>query len=156
MTWLWLIILMLFLHHDFYIFEYFRLLPAVAGVNRLTQVPLVLAGYQIPAGTNVGVPTIVNQLSERHYPRAQELLPERWLRGCPAHHNAHPFAHIPFSHGPRMCIGRRFAELEVQVLTVRMLQRFRLEDPSGRPLDIITPFTSRPDGPVRIRFIPRS
>jgi cytochrome P450 len=135
-----------------------RLLPAVAGMNRLTQVPLVLAGYQIPARTRtrVGVPGIVNQLSERHYPRPRELRPERWLRGCPAHHTDHPFAHIPFSHGPRMCIGRRFAELEVQVLTVRVLQRFRLEDPSGQPLDMITPFTSRPDGPVRIRFIPRS
>jgi cytochrome P450 len=132
-----------------------RLLPAVAGMNRLTQVPMVLAGHQIPAGTRVGVPGIVNQRSERHYPAPMELRPERWLRGCPAHHTAHPFAHLPFSHGPRMCIGRRFAELEVQVLTVRVLQRFRLEDPTDRPLDMVTPFTSRPDGPVRIRFLPR-
>ena len=102
-----------------YWFQYTRrLLPAVSGLNRLTQTPLVLSGYQIPRGSRVGVPGIVNQHAERHYPRAREFAPERWLRGCPAHHTAHPFTHIPFSHGPRMCIGRRFAELEVRGITL--------------------------------------
>jgi hypothetical protein len=54
----------------------------------------------------------------------------------------------------RMCVGRRFAELEVQVLAVQLLRRFRLEF-EGPPLNMITPFVNRPDGNLAIRFIRR-
>jgi cytochrome P450 len=33
----------------------------------------------------------------------------------------------PFGHGPRMCIGKCFAELEIQIGICKLLQNFRIE-----------------------------
>ena len=35
----------------------------------------------------------------------------------------HPFSVRQFSHGPRMCIGRRFAELEIQVAISKLVSK---------------------------------
>lgn len=60
------------------------------------------------------------------FPRPQEYIPERWLRGnteFPSAKQAHSFAYMPFGFGPRSCVGQRFAmmELETLLLTVRKL-----------------------------------
>lgn len=73
------------------------------------------------------------------FPRADEYLPERWLkqRGSLADRqidnadisstNAHPFAYMPFGFGPRTCIGRRFAELEIEVFTSKLIRDYKVE-----------------------------
>ena len=43
---------------------------------------------------------------QKHFKDPEKFMPERWLRGSPAQHSAHPFAFIPFGHGARMCIGK--------------------------------------------------
>lgn len=42
-----------------------------------------------------------------------EFKPERWEKGAP-----HKFAFMPFSHGPRACIGREFTLLEQKITLV--------------------------------------
>ena len=59
----------------------------------------------------------------RYFPQPEEFLPERWLRentGYLSYKNAHPFACMPFGFGPRSCIGRRFAELEITTLLMKV------------------------------------
>ena len=99
-----------------------RLLPAVGGLGRTTQKDMVLSGYQIPKGSMVSFMWTTTMRSEKHFKNSDEFLPERWLRGCPQQNNAHPFAFTPFGHGSRMCIGRRFAELEIQILVIQTLR----------------------------------
>jgi cytochrome P450 family 12 len=76
--------------------------------------------------------TNVTSLQNQHFERSDEFIPERWLKDntdakCPHASNSHPFAYLPFGFGPRMCIGRRFAEFEIEVLTIRMIREFKLE-----------------------------
>ena len=98
-----------------------RMKPAVLGLNRTTIQDMVLGGYQIPAGTVVTYWNMLAMNNEKNFPEPERFKPERWLRGCPGQHTAHPFAAIPFSFGPRMCIGRRFAELEVYMLAIKVM-----------------------------------
>jgi len=34
---------------------------------------------------------------------------------------------MPFGFGPRMCIGRRFAELEIETLVTKVIRNFKVE-----------------------------
>lgn len=46
------------------------------------------------------------------FPEPNSFRPARWLGQSPA---PHPFASLPFGFGKRSCIGRRLAELELQM-----------------------------------------
>ena len=84
-----------------------RLNPAVIGFSRTVPTDIALGGYQVPQGTMVSCFTRNLMVDPRNFDDPLQFIPERWLRGCPQHHQAHPFAALPFGHGPRMCVGRR-------------------------------------------------
>lgn len=70
--------------------------------------------------------TIFQLQEDKYFPRGSEFLPERWLRenaNNEALRNSEttPFLYLPFGFGPRTCIGKRFAELEIQILVTRYL-----------------------------------
>ena len=62
---------------------------------------------------------ICNQ--DKYFPRSKEFLPERWIGGEKV---CHPFASLPFGYGRRMCLGRRFAELEMIIVISKVSLNF--------------------------------
>jgi cytochrome P450 len=61
-------------------------------------------------------------------PDAAEFRPDRWAALKPG------WSYIPFSGGPRICIGQQFALMEAGYTTVRMLQEFkRIESRDQEP-----------------------
>ena len=52
-------------------------------------------------------------MDERHWPDPERFDPERFTKAAKA--ARHPMAFIPFSGGPRMCLGLRFALVEIKV-----------------------------------------
>lgn len=105
--------------------EALRLNSVTVGNARITGQDIVLDGYQIPKGTAVMLSLMHLQLSEKHYERSMEFIPERWLKGentgCPVKsaRDTNPFTYLPFGFGPRSCVGKRFAELETETLILR-------------------------------------
>jgi cytochrome P450 len=137
--------------------ESMRLLPVAGFSMRQTQVELVLGGYSLPAKTKVMRWGILAARDPGQYTDPATFRPERWLRGSAHHHSAHSHVGLPFGHGPRACVGQRFAVLELQVAVATLLRDFRLEYDSGRWGEVGAQFgfTNCPDRDVRIRFIKR-
>ncbi|XP_077292892.1 cytochrome P450 CYP12A2-like [Arctopsyche grandis] len=107
-----------------------RLYPVTAGTLRTLTKGIVLKGYQIPRGNDVVFVHMAISINEKHFPRPLEYIPERWLReninSDISYKKAHPFCTMPFGFGARSCIGRRFAELELEVAIVNFMRYFKL------------------------------
>lgn len=68
--------------------------------------------------------TGVIQNDPEYFPKTKEFIPERWIKGDPLYEKTkmngnNPFVYQPFGFGPRSCIGRRFAEMEILVMLSR-------------------------------------
>ncbi|KAK3928157.1 putative cytochrome P450 12d1 proximal, mitochondrial, partial [Frankliniella fusca] len=77
--------------------------------------------------TMVNTPNIVLCTDNAYFPRADEFLPERWLPEGADLKATHPFTFLPFGFGPRMCVGRRFADLEIETIVAKIFRNFKLE-----------------------------
>jgi len=63
----------------------------------------------------------------------------------------------PFGGGPRLCIGYRFAQQEVLITLIRLLQRFTFElEPGMVPLRLVHRLTLSPRDGVRCRVVRRA
>ena len=105
-----------------FIKEVFRVYSTVIGNGRTLQEDTVLCGYRIPKGVQVVFPTIVTGTMEENVTDAASFRPERWMKESQGGFNGklHPFASLPYGHGARMCLGRRFADLEMQILLAKV------------------------------------
>ena len=131
-----------------------RISPATIGTSRIAHTDCVILGYQIPKGTMLIYYNQVASNNSENFENPETFLPERWLRSNPDAKCAHPFSSIPFGHGPRSCIGRRFAHVELYCLIIKVLQKYRIEY-HGEPVDTTTEFISIPNREVVIKFINR-
>lgn len=106
--------------------ESMRLYPPVWMVSpRLALRDVTIGGYHMPAGTILAIAPWVIHRDPRFYPDPERFDPDRWL---PERSQTLPkYAYLPFSGGPRICIGNSFAMMEAVLLLVAIAQRFRLE-----------------------------
>ena len=58
-----------------------------------------------------------NLSDEFGYKEPEKFKPERWLRS-EGSQNINKFTTISLGHGPRMCIGKRFAEQEIHLALI--------------------------------------
>ncbi|KAA8916774.1 hypothetical protein TRICI_001072 [Trichomonascus ciferrii] len=75
----------------------------------------------VPKGTNIVYSTYAMHRSKDLWGEdADEFRPERWLEN-----KTIPWSYIPFSGGPRICLGQQFALTEASFVIVRLLQEFK-------------------------------
>jgi len=93
-----------------------RLVPPGPGVEIL--------GHHFPAGSVVSVPSYtIHHSKEIWGPDADEFRPERWEKLSERQKNAF----IPFSYGPRSCVGRNVAEMELALIVGTVFRRYEFE-----------------------------
>jgi cytochrome P450 len=109
--------------------ETLRLRPPASDATRIITRPMEIAGYLLPAGTQVVVPLPLLQLRADTYRDPHEFRPERWLEDG----EGAPYTFIPFGGGVRRCIGASFANLEMRSVLRTVLERARLRAASPKP-----------------------
>jgi cytochrome P450 len=132
--------------------EALRLYPPVYVFARIAVSDTSLAGHVIPRDTIVLVSPWTLQRRDDVWRDALRFDPDRFAG---ANASALPQdAWIPFSDGPRICIGQHFAQLEAPLVLARLLQRADLELAAGEPILPDESATLRPRGgvPMRIRL----
>ncbi|BES93678.1 cytochrome P450 [Nesidiocoris tenuis] len=119
------------------IFESFRVLPTAPCVARILEADLNLSQYNLKAGTVVLCHTWLASLDDSNFPNAKTFMPERWIAedGTCSSVNCHPFLVVPFGVGRRTCPGKRFVELELQVILAQIIQRFEVDFDGELELD---------------------
>jgi cytochrome P450 len=104
--------------------ETLRARPVIVDVARKLTAPLVLGGYELPAGTFVMAAIAPLHYRADLFPRPDEFRPERFIE-----EKADNYAWIPFGGGVRRCIGASFAEYEMRIVLREFVQRAALSAP---------------------------
>lgn len=84
--------------------ESLRLYPSVPNIKRRVSEDIVLEGYTIPAGATISMHIYALHRNEEVFPDPLAFKPERFE--SEQFTARHPFAFVPFSAGPRNCIGK--------------------------------------------------
>ncbi|XP_068083405.1 probable cytochrome P450 49a1 isoform X1 [Anabrus simplex] len=104
-----------------------RIAPITPANFRESHSDMVIGNYLIPKGVDLITGHRVLCNLEENFPEPQKFIPERWLKDSDQLQKAHPFVYLPFGFGARMCLGRRFAELETETLLANIFRNFRLQ-----------------------------
>ncbi|KAH8897412.1 cytochrome P450 [Thozetella sp. PMI_491] len=94
----------------------------IATLPRAATKDAVVRDVVIPKGTIVGVQNYTMHLNEEAFPNPEEWNPERWL--VKEGDELRKEAWVPFSVGPRKCIGINLAQMELSKITAAFFRRF--------------------------------
>jgi len=106
--------------------EVLRHHPPVTVALRTSDKAANIAGYKIPAWTRIMTSQQTMQHLPKYWEEPERFNPNRFIDNSPV-----PFTYFPFFMGPRSCMGKNFAVLELKVLLCVTLARFTVvKDPS--------------------------
>lgn len=99
--------------------ETLRISPSAAGALWREVLPggITVDGQFIPPGNDVGICVYALHHNKTFYPEPHLYSPERWLKHNEGSPLKHAKAYSPFSIGPRGCLGKSLAIMEL-MLTV--------------------------------------
>jgi len=129
--------------------ESLRLYPPVPMIGRMLDEDLDFDGKIIPATVNISLSIYHLNRDPKYFDDPEEFKPERFLDKILKNENA--FVYVPFSAGPRNCIGQKFAMLELKSTMCNILRNFELIK-SDVELKIITQMTLKSMSGVHVGF----
>lgn len=139
---------------DWMVSESWRLFPPIWMIGREAVRPCTLAGFPVPAGTNVFLSQWVLHRDPRYFVDPEMFRPARWGDGSAA--ALPPFVYLPFGAGPRACVGAPVARIEMVLLVATIARRFTVRLTDQTELRPLASVTLRPAGPVMVRVLPRN
>lgn len=134
--------------------EGLRLFPSVPFIGRRLHEDIILNNRNVPKGTIIFVYIYMLHRDPNVFPDPERFDPDRFSQENSI--GRHPFAFVPFSAGPRNCIGQRFAMSELKVVLAHLLRNFRFESLDQRDkISAMMEMVYRPKSPLRLRVYER-
>ncbi|XP_063239668.1 cytochrome P450 4C1-like [Bacillus rossius redtenbacheri] len=104
--------------------ETMRLYPPVPFTGREATEEINLTKYTLPAGTYIGIPISLIHRNPEYFPDPDKFDPDRFSPENSA--NRHPFSFIPFLGGRRMCIGKKYAYMQMKIILSTVLRSYEV------------------------------
>jgi cytochrome P450 len=130
--------------------ETLRLYPPVWLLSRRTVGPDVLAGYDIPAGVDVLLSPYLIHRHPQFWSDPDSFRPERPEAAQEARRPQ--FSYVPFSAGPRRCVGEALGMFEMCVHLYKIARRYRLLYPRGTPVQLEALINLRTREPLHMQL----
>uniref|UniRef100_A0A7E4VT74 Cytochrome P450 n=1 Tax=Panagrellus redivivus TaxID=6233 RepID=A0A7E4VT74_PANRE len=104
--------------------ETLRMFPVVPIIGRVLSEDTQVGDYLLPKGITTLIAPFAVHRDKRFYEDPDTFDPEHFAPERMNHRN--PFAYLPFSAGPRNCIGQKFATMEQKVILARFFRRYKV------------------------------
>ncbi|HEY7423135.1 MAG TPA: cytochrome P450 [Gemmataceae bacterium] len=130
------------------ILEAMRLYPPVYAFGREALRDCTVGMHQLPAGTTVLMSQWVLHRDPRFFEAPDEFRPQRWANGLAQ--RLPRCAYIPFSAGPRVCIGNTFALMEATLILATLAPAFRFAVVPGHVVKPWPSVTLRPADGIKV------
>ncbi|XP_053682550.1 cytochrome P450 4c3-like [Sabethes cyaneus] len=105
--------------------EALRLFPSIPIIARNLTEDVLIDEYTIPATANAIIVLYQLHRDPEVFPNPEKFDPDRFLPENIV--GRHQYAYIPFSGGPRNCIGQKFGLLEEKAVFTAILRKYRIE-----------------------------
>lgn len=129
--------------------EAMRLYPPGWLLSRRVVEPDTLGGHEVPAGANVLIPLYLLHRHPRYWQQPELFDPDRFAPEREAERPRYVF--LPFSAGPRHCIGETFAMYEMLIHLRKIVPRYRLTLVAERPVELDAQINLRSRHPLHMR-----
>ncbi|MBV9790169.1 MAG: cytochrome P450 [Chloroflexi bacterium] len=133
--------------------EVLRLYPAAPSIPRLVPRETTLRGYTLPAKSMILLSIYNIQRHPEFWSDPNTFNPDRWAGDN--HKRQHRLAFMPFSAGPRICIGNNLALMEGQLLLAMVAQYADLRLVPGQQVKPEVAVTMRPKDGLQMTIHPR-
>ncbi|KAJ3656155.1 hypothetical protein Zmor_015252 [Zophobas morio] len=117
--------------------EGLRLYSPVPLYGRLIDQEVEYNGMVFPKNLGVLIFSHGLHMNPKYYPNPEKFDPSRFEN----YDNKLPFAFIPFSAGPRNCIGQKYAMLEIKSMASKIVRNFELSPAEPRHDMDLSPVT---------------
>lgn len=130
--------------------ESLRLYPVAPFLTRILPNEAAIAGYCIPAGTLIVMSVFSSGRNSKYYIDPNAFNPDRWLRSNAM--DKQQQASLPFAIGARSCIGRRIAEMQLQIALGMIVKSFQIELLNDEQVDVILKMVAVPSRQIKLKF----
>ena len=133
--------------------ESLRRLPAVWIYAREAQRDLRLGDYFFPKGAILAVSPLAIGRNPSYFDQPLEYRPERWTREL--ERQLPKGAYVPFAAGPRVCLGKQFAMMEMRIVLGTLLQNIEINVLEGFEPDFVAELSLNPGErgmPMQVRL----
>ncbi|CAH0595509.1 unnamed protein product [Chrysodeixis includens] len=137
--------------------EALRMHPVLGVVGREVSEDYVFpSGLKVEKGLRVQLPLYKLHYNPDYFPEPNEYRPERFYGE--EKRNVKPYTYMPFGEGPRLCLGMRFARMQMIAGLITILKKYKVELAPGMKKDLDyepKSIVTQPTEGIKLNFIER-
>ena len=122
-----------------FIHEILRVYPAVPFIPHATHNDTKLRSFHLPANTSVSINSCSINNNPKVFQNPSEFDPSRWLDDDTKFKTSMKDSIITFGKGRRHCLGKSLARMEIFLMLVKLIRRYKLGIPIGSKMPSCTP-----------------